>query len=66
MPAFISSSLYLSMASNSLGSGETPASDSLLAFTITMTRICNLLSGSSLGIGRAIDAARGLPAACDR
>src|SRR5436190_5679258 len=38
-PAFISSSLYLVIAAMSSFEGMTPASDSLLAFTIIMNRI---------------------------
>src|SRR5215472_3738622 len=39
MPAFTSSSLYFPIFSRISRLGRTPASDSLLAFTITMTRI---------------------------
>src|SRR6185295_1831249 len=39
-PAFTSSSLKLPMSVSSFGSGRVPASDSFVAFTITITRIC--------------------------
>src|ERR1700754_1192117 len=48
MPAFTSSSLNLPMSANSFSLGITPASEFLLALTITMTRIVVLL----LGLGR--------------
>src|SRR5215471_571005 len=38
-PAFASSSLYFPIAARSFSSGRTPASESLLALTITMNRI---------------------------
>src|SRR5262249_38364127 len=38
-PAFTNSSLNLPIAARISGPGRTPASDSLLAFTMTMTRI---------------------------
>src|SRR5437868_1985556 len=49
MPAFTSSSLYLPISASSFGSGSLPASESLFAFTITMTRIVVLLVR---GLGR--------------
>src|SRR5436309_2598433 len=39
MPAFTSSSLYFPISARSFWPGRTPASESLLALTITMTRI---------------------------
>src|SRR4029077_3000579 len=47
MPALCSSSLYLPILAISSGLGRMPASDSLLAFTITITRIAiSFLCGS--------------------
>ena len=50
-PALTSSSLYLPISASSFSLGITPASDSFVAFTITMKRIVCLLfsSGSSSG-----------------
>ena len=48
MPAFTSCSLYFPIASMSSLLGGTPASESFVAFTITMTRIVNSPNFSSV------------------
>src|SRR5215211_6003623 len=63
MPAFTSSSLYFPISVRSCSLGISPASDSLLALTITRTRI--VVPPLHLGVGaaslRSLSAARHLP-----
>jgi hypothetical protein len=55
IPAFTSSSLYFPIAASSSWVGITPASDSFVALTITITFIAEILRKRARCSGRVLD-----------